>query len=327
MKKKASLICLVVFVLIGVIFIAQPLGQDASLSSESAIDTTPPKAEFEFSFQNADPSKPDFIVKLLSRNGGYIIQNNETTLLAEATDTVNHICMDAPDRSMHLYINDSDMLLLVEENGEWMTYQTNIEQENPLPNPMIEKLNGLTQFKFSAEDETAMIATETVTIPKQEQIPYTQYDIQLTWQEQDYAFGYCVYEDGATLMSADAPVEMHPLITKDTKWVLDLEHTQMVNTLSNEKVPFTITSKSEGKALSPNGSQETEDIHYSYTIQMNEAHYLEKIIVQSEDHTPIQYETLYNDVIDIPEIPNDAQTLPEETAWQFIQMLLSVWSL
>lgn len=128
-------------------------------------------------------------------------------------------------------------------------------------------------------------------------------------------------------MSADAPIEMHPLITKDTKWKLVLEQQQMVNTETEEIVPFSVVGESQGKALSPNGGQTKKEVCNTCIIDLDDTQRLQKITFQSDTEKPISYEPVCTDKIEIPQIVQDSLTMDAETAQYIIQILLSVWSL
>lgn len=262
--------------------------------------------------------------------GGYEMKTETMQFSVVVSDGCRYTCIQflADGGRVECYESPTEVIIL-NHIGKTAGYYRE-EIKNPaFQNPLAEVFSSLGELDFSYDkNETldgveykvfkAVRVTESL---KQQQIDYDNYLIAMDWiDEAYYEFEYLVYSDGATLISAEAPSEINPLIVKDTPWIVDLEAKAVKNLRTGETVAFSIQGITQGKALSPNGSSETEQVQeeiFAYADAQTGA------LKKYRYNQGAVFSILYSAQITRPEITADMTELTEEEL-QYIMMLLSV---
>jgi hypothetical protein len=204
---------------------------------------------------------------------------------------------------------------------------------NPLK-AVYDDLKGL-EFNQVENEENAgqnvFQAIKTTQVVDQQQIDYTEYQIEMTWTDDEvYNFSYYEYVDGSILISAEAPDEINPLINKDTVWAVDMENKCVSNNETKKEVAFTVTGISTGKALSPNGTETTvKDVQsYVYVYVNKDNGLIEKMQYSDNEAADGMTVDILNSVeITKPEVTDDMVEMNEDelyVAMMLIGMLESL---
>jgi hypothetical protein len=204
---------------------------------------------------------------------------------------------------------------------------------NPLK-AVYDDLKGLEFNQVENEGNTGQNvfqAIKTTQVVDQQQIDYTEYQIEMTWTDDEvYNFSYYEYADGSILISAEAPDEINPLINKDTVWVVDMENKYVRNNETKEEVTFTVTNISTGKALSPNGTETTvKDVQsYVYVYVNKDNGLIEKMQYSDNEAADGMTVDILNSVeITKPDVTDDMVEMNEDelyVAMMLIGMLESL---
>lgn len=207
--------------------------------------------------------------------GGYEIQTAELNCRIVANGDKKYVSFQSVSgMGAEFYISSTEMIMLFTQNGQ-TSYHTEAKEGriDHYPNPITRVLNDLRTLDFrciSVEDDWVYEAVKVEQISQEVQIDYTVYTVQMDWIDgEHYTFKYYIYADGATLISAEAPKEINPLLFADTPWQILKDEDHIVNNVTGQKVPFVITHIATGKALSPNGSANITEIKESIFIYCN----------------------------------------------------------
>lgn len=235
-------------------------------------------------------------------------------------------------QKIEFYASPTEMVILNTVNGVTQYYtKTYEDSKQTYTNPVQHVFDDLQELKFNytesvnndGMDYLVYEAVQTVQSIQQEQIQYDLYSIDMEWIDgKRYSFRYYSYSDGSTLISAEAPDEINPLLTEDTKWVVDLDSQYLYHTVTKEKVSFAIKDKSTGKGVSPIGSNSTViESQYSIYAYVNQATgWIEKLsYAQSESDVSI----LYAAEIVKPVITDEMTELDDQTV-EMIKMLINM---
>ena len=266
--------------------------------------------------------------------GGYEIRNENLCFVTMNVDGCKYSRLDfyTKGQTMELYADQDEVILIDRSTTPAQYYREDAPPDAPPTCALTALVDRIHSIDFHPADPIRMEQTTfdvlegsySETIPVQEQIEYTQYTLTMTWVDgQTYEFGYLVYADGATLMTADAPIEMHPLITPDTKWALKLEDRVVVNAETGEEIPFAVTDTTTGRALSPNGGTAPPVTKETAVVLYVDPETRQVHAVRSKNDTSDYTVTLlHQPQITQPDITEDMVPLPPDAA----QMTLAVMS-
>lgn len=272
-----------------------------------------------------------FSLNELSPSGGYSLSTEAMTCQVLVTEQSEYILYSNSERTMICYVDQDELLLLDDSEGLTTYYTENTTEQtmdftHPLEN-LWEELKELDFTYQSSENGKDIYSAVTINqVTDQEQIPYIMYVIDMTWTDgENYTFSYYVYDDGATLISAEAPDEINPLLNSETKWKIDLDTMSIINTETQQNIPFSISSTTTGEAISPDGSntviseQTIETIlYYDPTVSKVTA-----IQYVNDGVDGSQIEVLYEAAFEKPEITAQMEEM-DTTSAQYLIMLASL---
>lgn len=228
------------------------------------------------------------------------------------------------DQIIEFYATATELTILHHLDGTTTYYTESYPTAQIYPHPLESTFDELRELEFrylrSDADCSVYEAVQTVQTVEEVQIDYTLYNIEMDWTDgEHYVFRYYVYADGTTLISAEAPDEINPLITADTAWKIDLDKQCLTNADTSKQVAFSVESTQTGKALSPNGSStsisETQTHIYIYANSINN----EIVKIQYEDGSDITVLNTAN--IEKIEITSNMTEMDSE-ALQTVMMLI-----
>ena len=174
-------------------------------------------------------------------------------------------------REVKLFSNATDLYVTDKQEETTIGSHDKIETEEPIVhvNPLTYFYNELKDVKFTFEktesancyDDTkeynVYTGKQIMQMHDEQQIDCVVYTVKLMWTDNnEYVFKYYEYVDGSTLISAEAPAEINPLLTENTKWVvkMDGETPVVFNQETQESIQLNVLSVENTKGLSPNGS-------------------------------------------------------------------------
>jgi hypothetical protein len=223
------------------------------------------------------------------------------------------------------------------ESGNKYFYETFEDVNQKYTNPMMRTLVNLKAMNFKRSGQVEIdgmmyneySATQIVYEYDQEQIKYNVYTIEMNWIDGKlYRYKYYDYSDGSTLISAEAPSEINPLINENTTWVVDLDGLVVHNTADGVKVPINVVMISTGEALSPDGGETTvierEKTTFIYVNPDNGNIELIKY-AGKEDSTNVN--VLYTADFDKPVVTDDMTVMDNDTLQVAMMLMYTIESL
>jgi len=212
---------------------------------------------------------PKLVIPESPETGGYELETDAAyvTVLTDGNKKYTKFTAKSDVHEVELYEDATELILIdrVASNTSLYTESySDVDVEVHFKHPLASVYDKLRKLDFSYKEEQdgyqIFHAVQTSIVPTQEQIDYTCYLLYITWIDgNDYLFQYFVYADGATLIAAEAPIEINDRITKDTNWRIDFENACIKNIETQEQVSFEILETTTGKALSPNGGSTLEE--------------------------------------------------------------------
>lgn len=194
---------------------------------------------------------------LSAERGAYTLESVGMVFTVMVDGTEKYSCMESQDgsRTLELWLNQEEMVLLENLNGSVTCYMEKIESTEIFENPLKRIYDSLDGLDFTPVGDNAQERTfQNIRIErtaKQKTSAYTCYEVDLTWTDNRvYAFEYYEYEDGGRLVSADAPKEINPAFTQDCAWNIDIANKAIVNQETGQEVPIQITGSSTGTSAS-----------------------------------------------------------------------------
>ena len=269
----------------------------------------------------------------LGNVGGYeiVTDNVHCKVYSDGESRCSKFESKSDQHIIEFYAGKTESILLDTSNSVTMQYSQSYDKaQEPFANPLAsiyEKLRKL-EFKWVEEKDGYNVfqAIKTELISDEKQIDYTKYTLKMIWKDgKEYIFSYYSYVDGAMLISAEAPREINPLLTKDTKWMVDIKKGAVKNIATEETVAFEITDITSGKALSPNGSTETiEKISYlNVYTDVKTGAIIKMQIIDGNGNLGAMIHILSESEIIKPEITNDMLPMDDST-YQMALMLISM---
>lgn len=235
--------------------------------------------------------------------------------------------------AIKFYASPTEMVIVETGLDEERYYKESYDDIDQLyTNPIERVFAELSELDFKLiEDggETRTFeATKTVFIKNNPKIKYNMYLIQMDWIDgESYVYKYYEYADGSTLISAEAPDEINPMIDANTTWKIDISVPSVFNADTNEVVELNVLNISTGEAISPNGGEETTTEH-TYTIRLHINH--------NGDINNIEYisngqSTKINVIRDMtmapPEINNEMTEIPHDELQGMLMMIYMLESI
>lgn len=204
--------------------------------------------------------------------GGYAYVNEELSVQYLADGNSRYSAVSFMGEDYALYQTGQERIVLCTRDGITSCRHETMPGEIG-GNPAVAVVEALQSLSYSAGEEAALegktyrvyhaVTTGYYTDPVE--VPYTCYTLELGWTDgEQYLFRYYAYEDGATLISADAPEEINPMFTADTPWVIDVEAGILRNTHDGAELPLRAVSQSSGQAISPSPTAETVSTYYEH---------------------------------------------------------------
>ena len=263
------------------------------------------------------------VIPEAGRSGGYAVHTETLDCTVVADGACQYTCISFTDGSkkVELYIDSTELYLLDTTNGVTSFYQeTHADDGQLFENPVsgiFDMLKDLT-FRYekakSGTTQDVFEATQVVRSIQAESVSYAVHLIEMDWIDgQYYAFRYYEYADGATLISAEAPNEINPLLQADTPWRIDLSGLCICNRQTDARVPLTIITTEAGEGLSPDGGATTVlETEQTIRVCVNpETKEMEKIFFFRDPYIEM---TVLNTVeIQKPKITEDMKPIDSET--------------
>lgn len=220
------------------------------------------------------------------------------------------------------YYADSGSIMVIDRNIAGTTYYIEELEDTQavFENPLIAIYNSWkeNEFELTETQENGLNIFQTVKVTEtldQEQVDYTKYEIHMTWSDaKEYTFYYYEYADDASLISAEAPNEINPLLDAKTPWKVDVNKSVIRNVNTNEEVAFQIIGTQTGKALSPSGETTIkEEKTYIYLTVNQESGEIEKVQFSTDGKTMGQtFNLLHEGTISKPEITKEMSQMSDE---------------
>ncbi len=227
-------------------------------------------------FSACSHNRNQYVIPQLGNKGGFELQTSQLSCKSLVSDGRKYIfcSLAAGGQVIEYYADGSELCIVYTIGDTTYYYSASITEPAVYRHPMADTMDMLRELQFSAAGEETLDGKtylvyhgeETITNAVEQQIDYTKYTIQMDWPNVGTClFHYYIYSDGATLISAEAPAEINPLLTPDTAWSIDADIRHLTNAATNERIPLVIIETTTGKALSPNGGHsatEEHTIHY-----------------------------------------------------------------
>lgn len=265
-----------------------------------------------------------------SNSGGYEINTEKMRCVVVVDGQCKYSCFESygNGHKIEFYSSQNEIVLIDTKNGI-SKYHTELIKNNGQNyiNPMSRVYDELKDldFKHSGTDKNLQIftASKTIVIQNNKQIKYNMYTIKLCWKDgKEYVFKYYEYSDGATLISAEAPNEINPLINKDTNWCVDLDSRCLLNKETDESIIFNVEGMQAGYGLSPNYSDETTTSTHTVSAYVNRDNQIEELKYHdTADGTKIK--VILNPTIIKPNIDDCTQTMSDDEV-QINMLLISM---
>jgi hypothetical protein len=272
--------------------------------------------------------------------GGYEIQTDVFYCKVVVDGEYKYSCFESYDgnHKIEFYASPTEMILIdSSESGNKYFYETFEDVNQKYTNPMMRTLVNLKAMNFKRSGQVEIdgmmyneySATQIVYEYDQEQIKYNVYTIEMNWIDGKlYRYKYYDYSDGSTLISAEAPSEINPLINENTTWVVDLDGLVVHNTADGVKVPINVVMISTGEALSPDGGETTvierEKTTFIYVNPDNGNIELIKY-AGKEDSTNVN--VLYTADFDKPVVTDDMTVMDNDTLQVAMMLMYTIESL
>lgn len=232
-------------------------------------------------------------------------------------------------KRIEFYASSTELIILDTTDGVTTYYLEKMDTAQKYENPMARVYDGLReldfQYKQDEDGQRVYEAAKTVQNAQGEQIGYTVYTLEMVWTDGiSYEYKYYVYSDGATLISAEAPSEMNPLLNADTPWLISMDDGYVVNKLTGDQVTFTVKDTAQGKGLSPNGGGGGAETKYSIFAYVDpKTERIGKLKYQDGADVTV----LYDVAITRPEIAEDMTEMDSETLQLAMMLVQSIETL
>lgn len=202
--------------------------------------------------------------------GGYVFEDDRIRAMSAVDGAEKYIYYQSEEQIIEFYMSESLFILLNTRNGVTTCYQESHSGDGPdFTNPMVQTLEAFQSLDFTCTGSVSLAgqnymehcAVQSGYRKELVKLDYTMYQLEMTWLDGiSYVFRYYVYEDGQTLISAEAPNEVNPLLTQNTPWIINTESWFFHNTADGTRVPVTILGESHGRGTSPSG--EATEVYY-----------------------------------------------------------------
>lgn len=263
-------------------------------------------------------NKTEFSIPEVGAQGGYKIATEQIAIVAYTTGDCKYVEMSSKDGScLQCYITPTEMIVVDTANGETTYYKETFDTDQTYTNPLTRIFGSMKNMDFAETSEGSGIYRAEIKTEQEvsKVIKYNRYEIKMTWTDnKEYVFEYFDYANGENIVSADAPDEINPAITKDTTWIVDVDSCVVTNTATNTSVPFTVTKIVAEEGASPSGT-EKETITKEFTIELtvDEKFEINKVRYLSTN-LDLNIDILYNFDMVKPVIPDGAREMTTDEA-------------
>ncbi len=280
---------------------------------------------------NETKLEDELIIPDAGKSGGYKIETETIQSIVLVDETYKYTKFKNAERTIEYYAGPTEMIIVDVYGDMTKCYSYSFDDigqvyENPLKHIYKNISNLDFKYKMSENGLRVYEATKIIQSIVQKQVTYTCYVLDLDWiNEKTYRFKYYVYEDGSTLISAEAPDEINPIITKDTKWKIDIDGLKIINSENNDDLDLNIVEVSTGQALPPN-SVDAEIVEYDQVVSVyvnseNNIEALRYVEDKGKNENLIQ---IINDVQIVKPIITDDMIPMTPDELQMVMMLLTM---
>ncbi len=233
----------------------------AACTAESPVGTTASAAAV---------SEAAILWEMDPHRGGYSFADENISVMAVVDGGQKYVCYRSGEQTVEFYMSASEILLLCTRDGITAAYQeSHTGGESTFANPIAQALANFQSLNFAftgigeleGREYAEFCAVESGYRNEPVASDYRLFELGIVWLDgASYRFRYYVYDDGYTLISAEAPSEINPLLTPDTPWIIDLDTLTLRNTGDGTQVPVEVLDESTGTGTSLSG--ETIEIYY-----------------------------------------------------------------
>lgn len=248
----------------------------------------------------------------LNSYGGYEIVTDTMKCIVVADNGYKYSYFESYEgRKIEFYAGPTEMIIVESIDNTTRYYRETYEDIGQVyPNPLTHVYEGLQQMDFEHIETDGNYnvyeAINIVQVETQDKIKYNLYIVEMDWVDgETYYYKYYEYADGATLISAEAPNEINPRITEDTKWVIDLDKPAVRNTETGQEIGIKIIGISSGEATSPDGEPTIEEQRYVVRANVNRDTNRIESLIYINDVLEIEVSVIHEVSIEKPVVTED----------------------
>jgi hypothetical protein len=283
---------------------------------------------------NADSEMPEPTQSSENTIGGYEIKTNNMMCSVVSNGQYKYSYFESYEgnRKVEFYVGPTEMIIIDSNNVVEKYYmETFAQSSQTYQNPLVSLYSEMKNMDFSPVGEDVINdihcniyeATQTIVQSQASKIRYNLYSIKMEWLDgHTYEYKYYDYADGSKLISAEAPNEINPLITKDTKWVVDLDNSCVYHSETQQSIEFVVTNISTGEGLSPNGgTNESTEIQQIVRVYVNKDNGNAEYLKYSKSGNDTEIRIINEPVIEKPIICDDMIPMNNDEK-QLVMMLI-----